>query len=302
MYTRCPHCDTVFRVTPQQLQVSSGQVRCGRCQTVFDAFSSLSSQPSARESGGPAEGDAKASTRERLAPVADSEAAAPAVRPRRMEPPSVSVDATPASALAERAAPTTDAVAPRALHKQTVTAVAADELLTLPEELFPPGLTTPRRRWLWVGINALLLLGLAAQVTWFFPGQLLRRAPALQPALHALCARLGCEPRLPRVPEQLFIEASDLQLLDAARPSQVLLTATIRNRADFVQAFPLVELTLTRAENQTAARRVFFPREYLDAATQPDRGLGAQQEVSIRLYLDTGELHATGYRLYLFFA
>ncbi len=44
MYTRCPHCDTVFRVTPQQLQVSSGQVRCGRCQEVFDAFSTLTSR------------------------------------------------------------------------------------------------------------------------------------------------------------------------------------------------------------------------------------------------------------------
>jgi hypothetical protein len=219
-----------------------------------------------------------------------------------MEPPSASVDATPAAAPVERAAAPIDAAGPRAPHHETAAAVAADELLTLPEELFPPGLTTPRRRWLWVGINTLLLLGLAAQVAWFFPGQLLMWAPALQPALHALCARLGCEPRLPRVPEQLFIEASDLQLLDAARPSQVLLTATIRNRADFAQAFPLVELTLTKAENQTAARRVFYPREYLDAATQPDRGLGAQQEVSIHLYLDTGELHATGYRLYLFFA
>ena len=44
MFTRCPHCDTVFRVTPQQLQVSSGQVRCGRCQEVFDAFSTLTSR------------------------------------------------------------------------------------------------------------------------------------------------------------------------------------------------------------------------------------------------------------------
>ncbi|HEU5282432.1 MAG TPA: DUF3426 domain-containing protein [Burkholderiales bacterium] len=180
--------------------------------------------------------------------------------------------------------------------------MTADEPLTLPEELFPPGLTTPRRRWLWVGINALLLLALAAQVAWLFPGQLLMRAPGLQPMLQDLCARLGCRVRLPRAPEQLFIESSDLQLLDVARPSQVLFTAAIRNRADFAQEFPLLELTLTKAENQTAARRVFYPREYLDAAVEQEGGLGAQQEVAIHLYLDTGELRASGYRLYLFFA
>ena len=32
LYTRCAHCDTTFRVTTQQLQASSGQVRCGHCQ------------------------------------------------------------------------------------------------------------------------------------------------------------------------------------------------------------------------------------------------------------------------------
>jgi predicted Zn finger-like uncharacterized protein len=59
MFTRCPHCDTVFRVTPQQLQVSSGQVRCGRCEKVFDAFSTLSSRLT---DGSIGEGDAAESS------------------------------------------------------------------------------------------------------------------------------------------------------------------------------------------------------------------------------------------------
>ncbi|MBU6261208.1 MAG: zinc-ribbon domain-containing protein, partial [Burkholderiales bacterium] len=39
--TRCPACDTVFRVVPDQLRVSEGWVRCGRCAEVFDASASL---------------------------------------------------------------------------------------------------------------------------------------------------------------------------------------------------------------------------------------------------------------------
>src|SRR5262245_60883029 len=37
-FTRCPACRTAFRVTPAQLQVKAGQVRCGHCKAVFDAL------------------------------------------------------------------------------------------------------------------------------------------------------------------------------------------------------------------------------------------------------------------------
>lgn len=57
MYTRCTHCDALFRVTLHQLQSSSGQVRCGLCLQVFDAFRYLS----ASEPVEPAPQDAPAS-------------------------------------------------------------------------------------------------------------------------------------------------------------------------------------------------------------------------------------------------
>jgi hypothetical protein len=267
---------------------------------VFDAFSSLSSHPPEREPGAAAEPAAEAAPSQPVARPAYGEALAPAWRARPVSPvpdPLFSARSVPP----EPGAPRGETAAARAPREEVRPAVTAQEPLTLPEELFPPGLTTPRRRWLWIGVNALLLLGLVAQAAWFFPGQILMRAPALQPALQQVCAALGCQVRLPRVPEQLFIESSDLQLLDAARPSQVLLTATIRNRAGFAQDFPLLELTLTGDDSRTAARRVFHPGEYLDASAERGRGIGAQQEVAIRLYLDTADLRATGYRLYLFF-
>jgi predicted Zn finger-like uncharacterized protein len=40
-YTRCPNCTTVFRVTPSQLSMRAGRVRCGHCQTVFDGNDNL---------------------------------------------------------------------------------------------------------------------------------------------------------------------------------------------------------------------------------------------------------------------
>jgi len=39
--TRCSACGTVFRVVPDQLRVSEGWVRCGRCSQVFNAVEAL---------------------------------------------------------------------------------------------------------------------------------------------------------------------------------------------------------------------------------------------------------------------
>jgi predicted Zn finger-like uncharacterized protein len=39
--TRCTHCGTIFKVVEDQLKVSEGWVRCGRCQEVFHALPTL---------------------------------------------------------------------------------------------------------------------------------------------------------------------------------------------------------------------------------------------------------------------
>jgi predicted Zn finger-like uncharacterized protein len=37
LFTRCPECTTTFRVSDEALQKANGQVRCGRCASVFNA-------------------------------------------------------------------------------------------------------------------------------------------------------------------------------------------------------------------------------------------------------------------------
>src|SRR5690606_34656537 len=48
MLTRCPSCQTTFKVTSDILRVAEGQVRCGRCQYQFNALLYLQHPP-----GGP---------------------------------------------------------------------------------------------------------------------------------------------------------------------------------------------------------------------------------------------------------
>lgn len=36
--THCPQCETAFKVSPHQLELAKGWVRCGRCSHVFEAY------------------------------------------------------------------------------------------------------------------------------------------------------------------------------------------------------------------------------------------------------------------------
>jgi predicted Zn finger-like uncharacterized protein len=45
VYTQCPECGTVFRITAVVLRAAQGQVRCGVCDANFDALRFLSDDP-----------------------------------------------------------------------------------------------------------------------------------------------------------------------------------------------------------------------------------------------------------------
>jgi predicted Zn finger-like uncharacterized protein len=57
LYTQCPECATVFRVTADALRVAQGTVRCGICSSSFNAIEYLNEQPIPRQSDEPAHED-----------------------------------------------------------------------------------------------------------------------------------------------------------------------------------------------------------------------------------------------------
>ncbi len=157
----------------------------------------------------------------------------------------------------------------------------------------------PRRWPLVMGVAAALVL-LAGQATYLFRTPIATALPALRPALESACALAGCSVPLPRLPERLVIETSDLRALDPSRPNRVVLATTVRNAAPVAQAYPMLELSLTDARDKLTARKVFSPQEYLDTPPPKEAGLGANTEFSVRMQLDIGDIEASGYRIYLF--
>jgi predicted Zn finger-like uncharacterized protein len=272
MITRCPSCDTHFRVHADQLAARAGQVRCGKCDKVFNA-------PEHQV--------------EEALPGYDPEAAHErsheGERPIEHEPAPERTEAAemrprPQSARAEPAVTRTEAAA----------AAPAFDFGPSADSASKP------RRWPWLLGSLIVLAALFGQVVFHYRTAISLLIPETKPWYVELCATLGCELPLPRRIELMSIEASDLQA-DTTNPSVMVLTATLRNRAIFNQQSPLIELTLTDAQEQPVVRRVLAPQDYMGKMVSAQGGFAANSEVAIKVFVEGSQVKATGYRLYLFY-
>jgi predicted Zn finger-like uncharacterized protein len=266
LFTRCSQCGTTFRVTTQQLQASGGQVRCGHCEVIFDAFATLTAQEPQRVAHGPSAAAAQATPQDQ--------------------------------SMVETAAQRVPATAPIP-QKDQLQSGRPDPAASLYEWEFRMP-ESPQRTLLWVILAFVLSIILAAQAAYAFRTEITIFLPQTRNYYVRLCESLGCTIGLPKLSNYLHIEASDLKAIDPSRPSEILLLLSVRNRAPVELAYPAFELTLTDSQEQAIARRVFLPPEYLRSGAQTG-GLKAGIELPIQLYLDTGALRAAGYRLYLFY-
>lgn len=172
----------------------------------------------------------------------------------------------------------------------------------LPEFMVEEEPAPPRHRVLWGLGAALLVFLLAAQALLHLRTEIAVLVPDARAPLAQVCARLGCELRLPRRPELMSIETSDLQA-DGRREGVIVLNAVIRNRAPFPQEYPSLELTLTDERDQALVRRVLAPGDYLQAGLgeRAAQGIAPGTEAVLRVNFDASQIKAIGYRLYLFY-
>ncbi len=152
----------------------------------------------------------------------------------------------------------------------------------------------------WLAGSVLMLLLLLAQGTVYFRDVIARQMPALKPFLSAYCGVVGCRITLPRNADLITIEFSDLKQFPE-RPNEIVVTALLRNRAGYAQALPTLELTLTDAADQAIAKRLIRPPDYVTEKARIERGIAPLEEVNVALRLETKDVVAVGYRLFIFF-
>jgi predicted Zn finger-like uncharacterized protein len=159
----------------------------------------------------------------------------------------------------------------------------------------------PRSK-LWVAGSAIAAVVLIFQILLLYRTELSVLFPATREPLAATCRVLGCTLYLPRKPDLMAIDTSDLES-DRRQEGVIVLNAVIHNKAPFAQEFPALELTLTDERDQPVLRRVLTPAQYLqgNAGPGPARGIGPGAQATVRLHFHTGGVRPVGYRLYLFY-
>ena len=277
LVTRCPRCRTLFRVMPVQLQAHAGQVRCGRCMEVFDGFEALAAEQANAISG----------------PIRFEPESEPAAMAPRGTPAVAGAPAQPAAT-----APATGAApAPVSALRARLRDFFSGKTRAGEPPLFKRLLRRPSQRALWAGGAALLAFTLGVQVAYAYRKELAGRYPAVRSALESVCDLTGCTVALPQRPDLMRIEASDVHMIDANRPSLIQLTATLRSYANYDLAYPALDLVLTNTNEHALARRIFLPADYLGRSRDPEGGVPPNAEITVALDLDTGDLNAAGFRL-----
>ena len=273
MATRCTSCGTVFRVVPDQLRVSEGWVRCGRCSEVFNAAEHMVDGSDVESAASPSTAKALFDTEtdaseqvDASARVADlfvaAEVAAPApARPRPRGP-----EAAP---LAPSTSPTFMKQAERAARWQQPRIKSA----------------------LWAAVVA-ALLALAAQVAVEYRELVAARWPASRALVEALCA---CSVGAPRLIEALAVDSSGLVRVEGS--SQYRLSVVLRNRAAMALALPAIDLTLTDTQGRVIARRALAARELGAASTT----IAGASELPLQATLAIPERPVSGYTIEVFY-
>lgn len=331
LITRCPACETMFKVVPDQLRISDGWVRCGQCGEIFDASQHLLPDPydaapvpiaprSIEETSPlvvapakhPATWLAPASETAAPPPVNDL----PTVPPASRHIPEPVLDFAlelPVSEppWAETVVPEQPVIEPApALPEEEQTAAAIPLIAPRPVEDDLPDVSFMRegkQKTIWqrrgvrivlLVIVVLLLLALAAQVLIHERDRIAAAEPAARPALLALCAWSRCTVSPLRQIESIVIESSSFAL---TRGDNYRLAFSLRNNALLDLAMPAIELALTDAQDQPLIRRVILPSEFSVPSKPLVAGSEWSSSMSVSVKTSANMDRIAGYRMLAFY-
>lgn len=335
MLTRCPACQTLFRIRAETLRVALGQVRCGRCGAEFNALDSLAEDPEelngvpaagrAEHGGAPVVSGHPAGTTGAFGPVAEPapvDTASVLGAGEVSEQTDAGADMAADAALRPAGAEMDGFVGPlpegavyddRATAESSVSEVTRDEDSQAaadgerPQPMIAPELIhlmllDEESRRSRVGPRAaaalvalLLLATLAGQWLYLQRAPLYTAQPALRPVLERMCLLLDCDLPLARAPER--IEVVERIVREHPRVAQALLVdLTFISRAEGRIAYPLLELRLTDLSGNRVAARRFTPDEYLPAPDTVAAGLAAGLPVQVTLELLAPNLEVVSFQ------
>ena len=299
--TRCPACDTVFKIVPDQLKVSKGWVRCGRCAEVFDAAAHAAAPDEANPwpKTSPPENVTK-STATASSVTSTTNAASP----------------TAAINFAKDIAFAPKNIATKSINTLSKTNLSLSKEHTATDLSFvkvaknkafwQQKSVTTSLRTACVGLAGLLFF----QVVFSQRNHLAAANPALATSFESICQAVGCKMAPFKNIEAFKIDSSSFQkapavagntLSDAAQAHAYALKLTLKNSSDIPVAMPAVELTLTEAGDKPVLRRVLLAKDLgFNGATLAANG-DWTGEITVAVNANPATAPVSGYRVLLFY-
>ena len=292
LYTECPLCQTLFRITQEMLGQANGMVRCSCCEQVFDARKQFRNPPESIEEKHEAEQGAEADT---STPSDEAEPTNPSTVDQLEE---LLVDLEQEIGPSSKEALTKEA--PKSLNTDTD---EPENVINTDQE--PPDLESLLGQQqhksrghpvLWTLACLLSLTILLLQLAWSERLQLIEHPHGVK-LLNTLCQQLGCQ--VPQRRDTSKIEVLSRNITSHPEtPNALTLQLTIISETDYNQPYPQLQVNLFDNNNSLIASRIFSPLEYLPEEWQQTSPLmPAKREIDINMTLvDPGEA-VTGFKL-----
>lgn len=283
--TSCPKCDTHFLLNDELIKAHRGKVQCGSCEHVFNA-------------------------KNRLTEVADDITDADEYQ-ASLEDNQETVDETvnisaQVTNITENESAITEDNYIGTFSPSSVTTSDVEHTLDLehvnPIDDFTKRLdsakNTKKYTALFSLLSLLLIFTAAAQAIYHLRVKIAAEHPQFKPLLVKACAHLNCTVDLPKELDLITIGDSDMQEDDNFK-SVINFSSSLKNNANYPQAYPDIELTLTNADDQVAIKKLITPKDYLSADKKIEDGLPAHEVNPIKLALYVSEATVAGYRILL---
>jgi predicted Zn finger-like uncharacterized protein len=256
MKVECPYCQTVFKLTEEQLEVADGMVRCGMCHDVFNALHNIDK---------PFDDD----NEPKVAPVEtaiENLTSSLSDKNETLSDEPVKELSQALNNLTDAQAKEPDVEAPQVNEKPKVNDDFFDDVQSklIPDEYRIPELQTPYSVWKdisWSLAILLLTVSLFVEYAWFNRNELVKN-PQLKPWVTKICNFANCESMDLRYPKE--IEMVSRNIYSHPNVSNALMVSlTMVNHATFAQPFPKVKIAFSDVRGSVVASRTFLPEEYL---------------------------------------
>ncbi len=259
LLTKCPHCQTLFRIQQEHLAAAGGEVRCGVCYKVFDAeneglsYSQGEGSPARETFAEHHKSSTERSHEQEEVTTYDEEIIDTSPEP---EPDPLQALAAASIDLAEiEDAPSLDDINQLNVNRSSINDIVA------PAASHSKG---PLLTW---GAFSLLAIALLFSQWLYFNFEKNAQQPKWRSLYTTVCETLGCQ--LPQYKNISSIKTERLAIKTHPEYSNVLIVdMIISNSAKHSQPLPLLNMTFFSLNGEPLAQRLFQPNEYLGQQLQ----------------------------------